>query len=91
MEIKNNFRTLYLAHQSSEDEILKKSTIAKALGMSRSTLDNWLQGEVTRYDGPVLKRICDFFNVALSQLLEYTPPGHRAVKSSEIPGEYRTS
>lgn len=90
MEIKNNFRSLYLTHQSSEDELLKKSTVAKALSMSRSTLDSWLAGEVTRYDGPVLKRICDFFNVPLSALLEYVPANYRTAKTSELPGEYKT-
>lgn len=69
----NNFKTLYLQHQVKTGEIISKGEAAQALGITRATLENWLTGEVSRYEDEILRKICDYFNVPLSDLLEYTP------------------
>lgn len=37
--------------------------IAKATGLHRETVANLLEGRTTRFDEPVLQKICKFFNV----------------------------
>jgi DNA-binding Xre family transcriptional regulator len=71
--IKNNFKALFLEHQKKENRLISKTEAAKAMGITRTTLDKWLEGEVGKFDADVLVKVCDYFNVPLSQLLEYQP------------------
>lgn len=72
----NRFKAIYEAKEREIQRLggrLQKVDVAKALGISRAALDNWINDEITRFDTDMLKRICNYFKVPLSDLLEYTP------------------
>lgn len=72
----NRFKAIYEAREREVQRLggrLQKVDVAKALGISRVALDNWVNDEITRFDTDMLKKICNYFKVPLSDLLEYTP------------------
>lgn len=73
-EVKINLKQIWLEHQAKTGQPLSKFDLAKAVDTSRSTLDNWLNGDVgRRIDLDLAIRFCDYFNVSLCALIEYTP------------------
>lgn len=73
-KIKINLEQIRLEYQAKVGRQISKTELADTLKTSRSTLDNWLSGDVgRRFDLDLAIRICDYFQVPLSELVEYTP------------------
>jgi putative transcriptional regulator len=72
--INNNFGVLLAQKRAKEKKNISLSEVAKETGISRPTLVAWQNNTVTRFDLPVIEGLCQYFNVNLSDLLEYIPP-----------------
>jgi len=73
--INNRFGELLAAKRAKAKRTLSLSEVSKATGISRPTLVAWSNNTVTRFDLPVIEALCQYFDVTLSELLEYIPPG----------------
>lgn len=69
----NNFSSLYYEYQASTRLPLKKKVVAEKMGISRPTLDRWLDGDVRRFDEETLAGICNFFDCELEDLMRLEP------------------
>lgn len=71
--IKNNFRYLVLNHPPNENRSITKIEMAEKMHITRTTFYKWFNDEANRYDEKVIIKICNYFNIPLSELLEYYP------------------
>jgi putative transcriptional regulator len=72
--INNKFGVLLAEKRASEKKNISLSEVAVKTGISRPTLVAWQNNTVTRFDLSVIEGLCGYFNVTLSDLLEYIPP-----------------
>lgn len=72
--ISNRFAKLLEEKQNSENRFIPLAEVATATGISRKTLYQWEKNTVTRFDTEVVDKLCAYFNVNLSELLDHIPP-----------------
>lgn len=72
--INNKFGILLAQKRMNEKRNISLSEVAKETGISRPTLVAWANNTVTRFDLSVIEGLCQYFEVNLSDLLEYIPP-----------------
>ena len=78
--INNRFGILLTEKRMSEKRNIPLSEVHEQTGISRPTLQAWSNNTVTRFDLSVIEGLCQYFNVKLSDLLEYIPPEAHAQK-----------
>lgn len=72
-QIKNRFKILLAQKEAADDRKYTYDDIRKETGISPTTLSNYAQGTVTRFDEPTLVALCKFFDCELAELIEYPP------------------
>jgi putative transcriptional regulator len=72
--ISNNFAVLLQKKQDKENRFIPLSEVAQATGIHRKTLYQWEKNTVTRFDTEIVDRLCGYFGVTLSELLNHTLP-----------------
>lgn len=72
--INNKFGVLLAEKRMKEKRNISLSEVAAETGISRPTLAAWQNNTVTRFDLSVIEGLCLYFNISLSDLLEYIPP-----------------
>jgi putative transcriptional regulator len=72
--INNNFGVLLAQKRAKAKKNISLSEVAKETGITRPTLVAWQNNTVTRFDVSVIEALCQYFNVSMSELLEYIPP-----------------
>lgn len=73
MPIDNRFGVLLAEKRAKEKRNIPLSEVSEKTGITRPTLTAWSNNTVTRFDLAVIEALCEYFNVTLSELLEYTP------------------
>jgi transcriptional regulator with XRE-family HTH domain len=63
MTVKNMLFEYWKNEELRRGELIEIKDVAKATGLHRETVSNLLRGETTRFDTPVLEKICKFFNI----------------------------
>ena len=71
--INNKFGVLLAEKRMREKNRIPLSEVAQKTGITRPTLVAWQTNTVTRFDLAVIEALCEYFNVPLSELLEYIP------------------
>lgn len=71
--IRNRFKILLAQKEAVEERKYTYEDIRQATGISPTTLSNYAQGTVTRFDEPTLVALCKFFGCELAELIEYPP------------------
>ena len=74
MPIDNKFGVLLAEKRAKEKRNISLLEVLKETGVSRPSLSAWANNTVTRFDLSVIEKLCQYFGVSLSDLLEYTPP-----------------
>lgn len=61
--------------QRQEGRIISATVVAEEVGLSRTTIYNWINDDIRRFDEPTLKKLCDYFNCEVGDLiyLDRTP------------------
>ena len=72
--ISNNFAVLLQKKQDEENRFIPLSEVAQATGIHRKTLYQWEKNIVSRFDTDIVDRLCKYFGVSLSDLLNHTLP-----------------
>ena len=78
--INNRFGVLLAEKRAKAKKNISLSEVAQETGVSRPTLVAWANNTVTRFDLPVIEALCQYFNVSLSDLLEYSPPKQKSAR-----------
>ena len=79
--------TLFVFWQKKEIEFGRSITIAevaKATGLHRDTIKRLMDDNTSRFDEPVIDRLCDFFGVSPGPIpfLVYEPHLHKGVNDA---------
>lgn len=70
MKVMKNRMLLFLTDKENrEKRRIKQVEIAKSLGVSPTTISNWIKDEITQIDTNVLIGLCDYFGVTFDQML----------------------
>ncbi len=72
--ISNNFAVLLQKKQDEENRFIPLSEVAQATGIHRKTLYQWEKNIVSRFDTEIVDKLCKYFGVSLSDLLNHTLP-----------------
>lgn len=79
--ISNRFAELLQKKQDEENRFIPLSEVAQATGIHRKTLYQWEKNIVTRFDTEMVDKLCEYFGVTLSELLNHTPPPAKKKKA----------
>jgi transcriptional regulator with XRE-family HTH domain len=73
--MKNRMLLFLTDKENREKRRIRQVEIAKALGVSPTTISNWIKDEITQIDTNVLIGLCDYFGVTFDEMLyiEETP------------------
>lgn len=71
--VKNHFAKLLEEKQKQERRYIPLAEVANATGISRKTLYKWQNGAVEHFNNDVIDKLCDYFGVELTELLERVP------------------
>lgn len=55
--------------QTRENRVINVVTVAKETGIPKQTLYNWLSGDTTMFSGPIIEKLCRYFNCDVGDLL----------------------
>lgn len=70
-KIANRFRMLLAEKATREQHSIAINDVQRETGIAWSTLNSWANNQVTRYDAPVIRALCDYFNCQVGDLLVY--------------------
>jgi DNA-binding Xre family transcriptional regulator len=71
--VKNHFASLLEEKQKQERRYISLAEVSHQTGISRKTLYKWQNDAVEHFNNDVIDKLCDYFGVALDELLERTP------------------
>ena len=63
MAVRNTLFQYWKQRELEKGEPITVADVANATGLHRETVNNLLLGKTTRFDAPVLDKICEFFNI----------------------------
>lgn len=75
--VNNRFAILLAEKRVKERRNISLAEVAEATGISRRALYAWENNSVNRFDTKVIDGLCRYFDVTMSDLLEYIPPGKK--------------
>lgn len=65
--IKSELLRLWRQKELEIGRIITVSEVVEATGLSRETVTNLKSGSTTRYDAPVIAKLCEYFGVTEGQ------------------------
>jgi len=57
------------AKQEREGRFINATVVAEEVGLSRTTIYNWINDDIRRFDEPTLKKLCDYFECEIGELI----------------------
>lgn len=73
MPIKNRFAELLEEKAHKEDRYISLAEVAIQTGIRRKTLYQWQKNEITQLNTKVIDKLCEYFGVSFTDLLEQVP------------------
>jgi len=61
-KIVNHFRILLAQKATKQQQNIALMDVQRETGIAWSTLNSWANNQVTRYDAPVIKALCEYFD-----------------------------
>jgi putative transcriptional regulator len=71
--VNNKFGILLAEKRMKEKRNIPLTEVSKDTGIARRTLYAWQNNNIDRFDTDVIEKLCQYFGVNLSDLLEYIP------------------
>jgi len=68
-KISNRFRVLLAQKATREQRNIALKEVGRKTGLAWSTLNAWANNQVTRYDAPVIKALCEYFDCEVGDLI----------------------
>lgn len=73
--INNRFGILLAEKRIREKRRIAISEVSKITGIARQSLQSWENNTVTRFDLPVMDKLCKYFGVTPGELFEFVDDG----------------
>ncbi len=70
-KIGNHFRILPAQKATKQQQNIDLVDVQRETGIAWSTLNSWANNQLTRYDAPVIKALCEYFDCQVGDLLVY--------------------
>ena len=70
-KIVNHFRILLTQKATKQQQNIALMNVQHETGIAWSTLNSWENNQVTCYDAPVIKALCESFDCQMGDLLVY--------------------
>ncbi len=70
-KIVNHFRILLAQKATIQQQNIALMDVQRETGIAWSTLNSWANNQVSRYDAPVIKALCEYFDCQVGDLLVY--------------------
>jgi DNA-binding Xre family transcriptional regulator len=70
-EIITRFRVLLAQKAETERRNITLKEVQRETGIAWTTLQSWANNDVSRYDAPVIIKLCDYLNCELGDLIIY--------------------
>jgi len=70
-KIINHSRILLAQKATQQKQNIALMDVQRKTGIAWSTFNSWANNQVTRYDAPVIKALCEFFDCQVGDLLVY--------------------
>ena len=67
----NRFRVLIAIKAETEKCNISLKEVQRVTEIAWTTLQSWANNDVTRYDAPVIIKLCDYLNCELKDLIVY--------------------
>jgi len=71
--IRNRFAQLLEEKQNKENRFIPIAEVAQVTGIPRKTLYQWEKNTVTRFDTKIVDKLCEYFGITLTELLDHIP------------------
>jgi DNA-binding Xre family transcriptional regulator len=69
--ITNRLRILLAEKATREQHSIAINDVQRETGIAWSTLNSWAYNQATRYDAPMIKALCQYFNYQVVDLLVF--------------------
>lgn len=69
----NRLPALIGKKQNETNAVIDVSALSEATGVSRTTIYNWLEGKMRRFDADTIEAFCAYFGCNVGDLLIYEP------------------
>ncbi len=69
MPVINKLAALMGDKQSRENRIINVVTVSKETGIPKQTLYNWINGDTSMFAGPIIEKLCRYFECNVGDLL----------------------
>lgn len=70
-KLKNRLLFLLTERERKLGKRIPQSEVARVVGVSNNTITNWIHNNVTKYEAPIVERLCDYFDCDLGDLLYF--------------------
>ena len=68
-KLRNRFLILLTEKERRENRRITQTEIAAALDLNIHTVGRWMRNKVTKFEAPVVERICEYFGCEVGDLL----------------------
>lgn len=69
----NRLPALIGKRQTETNAVIDVAALSEATGVSRTTIYNWLDGKMRRFDADTIEAFCKYFGCNVGDLLVYEP------------------
>lgn len=84
MTINNRFSILLAEKQIAEKRKISLQEVSEDTGISRRALYTWEKNTITRFDIPIMEKLCEYFGVDPSALFHYIPNEKPTAKPRKV-------
>lgn len=70
-KLKNRLLFLLTEKERKEGRRITQIEVARAIGISSNTMSSWVHNDITKFEAPIVERICDYFQCDVSDLLYF--------------------
>ncbi len=68
-QLRNRFFKLLSEKEQQESRRITQTEIAESLGIAIHTVGRWMRNNVTKFESPIVERMCDYFDCEVGDLL----------------------
>jgi DNA-binding Xre family transcriptional regulator len=68
-KLQNRLLILVTEKEQREKQRITQTKLAQEIGVSIHTIGSWLRNDVTKFEAPIVERLCEYFQCELWDLL----------------------
>jgi DNA-binding Xre family transcriptional regulator len=68
-QLRNRFLILLHQKEAHEQRRIAYAEIARSMGSSINIISNWANNKITRFDAPMVVKLCEYFGCEVGDLL----------------------